>query len=106
MTDADLALILRQCPAARAAVADAVLLERIANELAPRLRELYGGDYLRKTDEHQARQARRQRDAAIWRGHLQGKTHQQLMREHGISKRLVYAVIARMRAQPRVQPIP
>ena len=63
-------------------------VERLAELMARRLGPLIGGRYVPKRDERAAR------DKAIWQ-RFNGRNHAELMREFGISRRLLYAILAR-----------
>lgn len=60
------------------------LADAVARRLAPRI----GGRYVPKRD------ARAQRDAAVWKA-WNGRNRQQVLDEFNISKRLFYSIIAR-----------
>ncbi len=60
------------------------LADAVARRLAPRI----GGRYVPKRD------ARTQRDAAVWKA-WNGRNRQQVLDEFNISKRLFYSIIAR-----------
>ena len=60
------------------------LADAVARRLAPRI----GGRYVPKRD------ARAQRDAAVWKA-WNGRNRQQVLDEFKISKRLFYSIIAR-----------
>lgn len=58
----------------------------VARRLAPRI----GGRYVPKRD------ARAERDAAVWKA-FTGRNHQDVMKHFGISRRLLYSILARRR---------
>lgn len=62
------------------------LAEAVARRLAPRI----GGRYVPKRD------GRAARDAAVWRA-FNGRNHGDVMREFGISRRLLYSILSRRR---------
>lgn len=68
-------------PEALGALADAVALR-----LAPRI----GGRYVPKRDDRAAR------DARVWAA-FNGRNHKDVMREFGISRRLMYSILSRRR---------
>jgi Mor family transcriptional regulator len=61
----------------------------MARRLAPRI----GGRYVPKRD------ARVERDAAVWKA-FTGRNHQDVMKQFGISRRLLYSILARRRRTP------
>lgn len=63
------------------------LAEAVARRLAPRI----GGRYVPKRD------ARAARDAAVWTA-FNGRNHGDVMREFGISRRLLYSILSRRRS--------
>ena len=65
-------------------------VERLAELMARRLGPLIGGRYVPKRDERTAR------DKAVWQ-RFNGRNHAELMREFGISRRLLYSILARRR---------
>lgn len=70
--------------------ADHSALAQFAAQIARRLAPLIGGRYIPKRDE------RALRDAAVWRA-FSGGNHREVMREFGISRRLLYSILARKR---------
>jgi Mor family transcriptional regulator len=73
----------------RADVNQAALTE-LAALLARRLAPRIGGRYIPKRD------ARAERDVAVWQA-FSGRNHKEVMREFGISRRLLYSILARRR---------
>lgn len=65
-------------------------LTELAALMARRLGPLIGGRYIPKRDERAAR------DAAVWRA-FNGRNHRDVTREFGISRRLLYSILARKR---------
>lgn len=65
-------------------------VERLAELMARRLGQLIGGRYVPKRDERAAR------DRAVWQ-RFNGRNHAEVMREFGISRRLLYSILARRR---------
>lgn len=65
-------------------------VERLAELMARRLSPLIGGRYVPKRDERAAR------DKAVWQ-RFNGRNHAELVREFGISRRLLYSILARRR---------
>ena len=65
-------------------------VERLAELMARRLGPLIGGRYVPKRDERAAR------DRAVWQ-RFNGRNHAEVMREFGISRRLLYSILARRR---------
>ena len=65
------------------------LADAVARRLAPRI----GGRYVPKRDE------RAVRDAAVW-ARFNGRNHKEVMREFGISRRLMYNILSRRRRLP------
>lgn len=65
-------------------------VERLAELMARRLGPLIGGRYVPKRDERAAR------DKAVWQ-RFNGCNHAEVMREFGISRRLLYSILARRR---------
>lgn len=65
-------------------------VERLAELMARRLGPLIGGRYVPKRDERAAR------DRAVWQL-FNGRNHAEVMREFGISRRLLYSILARRR---------
>ena len=63
---------------------------RLAELMARRLGPLIGGRYVPKRDERAAR------DQDVWQ-RFNGRNHAELMREFGISRRLLYSILARRR---------
>lgn len=66
-------------------------MDRLAEVVARRLAPMIGGRYVPKRDERAAR------DKAVWQ-RFNGRNHQELMREFNISRRLLYAILARRRS--------
>ncbi len=65
-------------------------VERLAELMARRLGPLIGGRYVPKRDERAAR------DKAVWQ-RFNGRNHADVMREFGISRRLLYSILAQRR---------
>lgn len=68
-------------------------INTLAAQMARRLGPLIGGRYIPKRDDRAAR------DAAIWAA-FDGRNHHAVMREHNISRRLLYSILARKRRSP------
>lgn len=64
----------------------AALADVVARRLAPRI----GGRYVPKRDDRAAR------DAAVWKA-WNGRNREEVMRQFGISRRLLYSILARRR---------
>lgn len=64
----------------------AALADVVARRLAPRI----GGRYVPKRDERAAR------DEAVWKA-WNGRNREEVMRQFGISRRLLYSILARRR---------
>lgn len=64
----------------------AALADVVARRLAPRI----GGRYVPKRD------GRAARDAAVWKA-FNGRNREDVMRQFGISRRLLYSILARRR---------
>lgn len=69
-----------------------VLAESMARRLAPRI----GGRYVPKGLNRSGADERAARDAAVW-ATFTGANHREVMRQFGISRRLLYSILARMR---------
>lgn len=65
-------------------------MDKLAEVVARRLAPMIGGRYVPKRDERAAR------DKAVFQ-RFNGRNHQELMREFGISRRLLYSILARKR---------
>ncbi len=65
-------------------------VERLAELMARRLGPLIGGRYVPKRDERAAR------DKGVWQ-RFNGRNHADVMREFGISRRLLYSILAQRR---------
>lgn len=94
----DVRCILLECHRDRAlqalhggASSDAIhqLADAVARRLAPRI----GGRYVPKRGDSEQRA---KRDAALWEA-WNGRNGAQLMRDFGISRRLLYSILSRMR---------
>ena len=66
-------------------------MDKLAEVVARRLAPMIGGRYVPKRDERAAR------DKAVWQ-RFNGRNHHDVMREFGISRRLLYSILARRRA--------
>ena len=64
--------------------------DALAAVVARRLGARIGGRYVPKRDERAAR------DAAVWAA-FTGRNHQEVMRQFGISRRLLYSILSRRR---------
>lgn len=80
-----------------AATSEAIhqLADAVARRLAPRI----GGRYVPKGQYRDGWQIRAKRDAAVWVA-FNGRNHADVMREFGISRRLLYSILSRRRRQP------
>lgn len=65
-------------------------LRSLAQLVARRLRPLIAGRYMPYVEDRPAR------DAAVWKA-FTGRNHLEVMREFGISKRLLYSILSRKR---------
>ena len=65
-------------------------MNKLSEVVARRLAPMIGGRYVPKRDERAAR------DKAVFQ-RFNGRNHQELMREFGISRRLLYSILARKR---------
>ena len=65
-------------------------MNELAEVVARRLAPMIGGRYVPKRDERAAR------DKAVFQ-RFNGRNHQEVMREFGISRRLLYSILARKR---------
>lgn len=65
-------------------------MDKLAEVVARRLAPMIGGRYVPKRDERAAR------DKAVWQ-RFNGRNHHDVMREFGISRRLLYSILARKR---------
>lgn len=63
-------------------------IEALAQVLAERLAPRIGGRYIPKRD------ARAKRDAAVWKA-WNGRNREEVMRQFGISRALLYSILAR-----------
>lgn len=68
-------------------------LAELAALMARRLGLLIGGRYIPKRYD---RDERALRDAAVWRA-FNGRNHMEVMREYGVTRRLLYSILARRR---------
>lgn len=68
------------------------LAQVIADRLAPRI----GGRYVPKGRYRDGWQQRAQRDAAVWSA-FNGRNRDEVMRQFGISRRLLYSILSRRR---------
>ena len=71
-------------------------VERLAEMMALRLGLLIGGRYVPKGEHRLGAEERRKRDHAVWQ-RFNGRNHAEVMREFGISRRLLYAILAKRR---------
>lgn len=92
----DMTLIVMQCHRDR--MGDGVFRSDVSHAdlaalsalLARRLAPLIGGRYIPKRD------TRAERDMAVWQA-FTGRNHKEVMHEFGISRRLLYSILARRR---------
>lgn len=70
----------------------AALAEVVARRLAPRI----GGRYVQKGPYRAGWEERAARDAAVWKA-WNGRNREEVMRQFGISRRLLYSILARRR---------
>lgn len=71
-------------------------VERLAELMARRLGQLIGGRYVPKGLHRSGWEERQKRDQAVWQ-RFNGRNHAEVMREFGISRRLLYSILARRR---------
>lgn len=92
----DVMCVLLECHRDRGAASvfaqglDGAVLEQFAAIVARRLGPRIGGRYVTKRDERAAR------DEAVWKA-FTGRNHMDVIREFGISRRLLYSILARRR---------
>ena len=70
--------------------------QALASDLAQMLSPRIGGRYVPKRDQ------RDKRDKAVWKD-FKGNNHAEVMAKHGISRRLLFSILSRMRRSKQVQ---